>query len=134
MIYLDVACNDPDNGLFAGRAPMLQLGCAELSGNPFRPPRFVELDNSIRLSGKLWHCNWSKEWLGNWCWNRYLLTPPGRGSTHRWYLVEFVKWLRGRKLFHCDVAPSDFFDWFNNDLHCTDAGLHSIVCDLEGSL
>ncbi len=132
MIYLDVACNDPDNGYFAGRAPLLTLGYAEFESKFFdRFPKFVELDTKVRLAGKSWNCDWSKDWVGNWCWNRYRLNPPTVEKTHRWYLVDFVKWLRGRKLYHCSTATSDFFEWFNEDVSKCDAQIHTMVCDLE---
>jgi hypothetical protein len=130
VIYLDIACNDPDNGVFAGRAPMLQIGAAEFQARDWaRGPAFTEIDGGIRLAGKRWSVENSKDWVGNWCWNRYLLGMKGR--THRWYLTDFVIWLRGRSLFSLDTAPSEFFDWYNSDNDIAPAHVHKLVCDLE---
>ena len=130
MIYLEVACNDPDNGLFEGRASMMQIGDAEfMPSNRAGGCTFAELPGAIRIAGKTWRTAGSKEWFGNWCWNRYDLYH--RQMTTRWYFVEFVIWLRGRKLFTCTGAPSEFFDWFNSEREVTPAGVHHMVCDLD---
>lgn len=131
-LYLDVACNDPDNGLFYERADQLNIGDAELEPRHYyAPPRFVELPDAIRLAGKTWQCESSTYGVGNWCWNRYVLAPKGAGVTHRWYMVEFLTWLRRRKLFHCSTAPSEFFEWFNGDDTLAPADVHRIVVGLE---
>ena len=138
MIYLDVACNDPDNGNFAGRAPMLQLGSAEREAHNFMcgtAPRFADLGDKVRLAGKHWHCGGSKDWVGNWSWNRYRLMPPeSDGKTHRWYPVDFVKWLRSRNLYRCISAPTDFFDWFNDGQTAYDHEILKMVSELEHEL
>lgn len=126
---LDVACNDPANGVFAHRAPMLGMGCAEFEARDlFNGPRFVELwgDKSfIRLAGKKWPVSGSKEWVGNWCWNRYAIGDATR--TSGWWMVDFLKWLRGRRLFSCNTAESEFFDWFNSDAEIPDSHLHELI-------
>ena len=130
MIYLDVCCNHPDNGLFEGRAHGLQIGDAELEPSRYgRPPTFAIEADHIRLAGKRWRFESSKDWVGNWCWNRYLLAR--REITPRWYLVDFVTWLRGRGLFRCTTAPSEFFEWFNDGGSASPADVHRMVCDLE---
>jgi hypothetical protein len=130
VIYLDVCCNDPDNGAFAGRAVNLQIGDAEFEANNFMGgSTFKEVSGGIILSGKRWEIEWSKDWVGNWAWNRYLLA---KGKiTARWYMVEFVTWLRKRDLFHCGSAPVEFYDWFNGDTEISPADLHTIICNLE---
>ena len=132
MIYLDVACKDPDNGLFAHRAEMLQIGDAEFELKHSGPaPRFVETDSGIRLSGKNWRVMGSREWVGNWCWNRYQLGIIEK--TTRWYMVDFLTWLRDRRLFGCTTGPSDFYEWFNGDDHLSPTDVHAIVCRLESA-
>ena len=122
---LHVACNDPDNGLPIHRAAMLQSGDAELELLGQHEPRFVELDGAIRLAGKTWPVQSSKEWLGNWCWNGYRI---GDGTkTTGWWMVDFVTWLRGRKLFSCTHGPSDFYEWFNGECEMTPAQIHAAV-------
>lgn len=130
MIYLEVACNDPDNGLFAGHASMLEIGAAEFeASNRAGGYAFAELPGAVRLAGKTWRTAGSKEWFGNWCWNRYDLYHPEK--TTRWYFVDFIIWLRARKLFSCIAAPCEFFDWFNGNAVASPADVHRMVCDLE---
>lgn len=135
MLYLDVACNDPDSGLFAYVAPQLQIGEAEF-GCLRSPPRFVEgLEgrywprSDFRLAGRRWAYSSSKDWVGNWCWNRYALAHLN--MTPRWALTYFVIWLRGRKLYSCDCGPSGFFHWFNGGQGLPPARVHELVCELE---
>lgn len=130
MIYLDVCCNDPDNGAFAGRAVGLSIGDAAWDANDiFTGSIFKEVDGGIVLSGKRWSVEWSRDWVGNWCWNRYQLGV--KGKTTRWYLVDFVIWLRRRKLFHLTTAPVEFFDWWEGDAELSPADIHTLVCNLE---
>lgn len=108
---LDVCCNDPDTGNFDGRAYGLSLGCIELE--PRRtPPRFVLTDKGFRLAGKEWPVTASKDWYGNWCWNRYRISD---GKTeYAVMLARFMFWLKGRKLFTCTTGPDPFFMWFDD--------------------
>lgn len=102
-IRIDVACNDPDNGRFAGRAEMIQVGLPflELTARREPAPRFVEIPGRFRLSGRTWPVANSREWFGNWCWNAYWLELP--------HAVDFLIWLHGRELFHCDQAEARLF-------------------------
>lgn len=130
MIYLDVCCNDPDNGAFTSRAVQLSIGDAAWDANDFLTgSAFKEVEGGIVLSGKRWQVESSNDWVGNWCWNRYLLAK--RGITVRWYMVEFVTWLRRRKLFNLTTAPVEFFDWWEGGSDIAPADLHSLVCSLE---
>lgn len=122
---LHVACNDPDNGSFAGRAAMLQIGWAELEVRKMHEPRFVELDGAIRLAGKTWPIKDSVEFLGNWCWNGYRIGDGTR--TTGWWMVDFATWLRGRGLFTCTHGPSGFYGWFNGDYELAPAAVHNAI-------
>src|SRR5262249_26261925 len=52
-VMIDVACNDPDNGLFAHRAQMIEIGdFAEFEARREPAPRFVEVPGGFRLAGK----------------------------------------------------------------------------------
>ena len=129
MIYLEVACNDPDNGLFAGRVSMMEIGDAEFEANNLNGYAFAELPDAIRIAGKTWRIANSKEWFGNWCWNRYELYHPQK--TTCWYFAEFVIWLRERRLFSCTAAPTAFFEWFNWNEDVPPKEVHRMVCDLK---
>ena len=134
MLLLHVACNDPDNGAFAYRAPALQLGAKDLCEfEAFHEPgpRFLETSKGFRLAGKNWETGWSADWVGNWCWNAYRLYPPKLAMTQRWYLVDFLTWLKGRQLYQLSTGPSRLFAWWRDDLHLSPAELHTEICDLE---
>jgi len=78
-IRLAVACNDPDNGLFAHRAEQLQVRTWDGQDVEFealgRAPRFAERPGRIRFLRHWWPIAGSAAWVGNWCWNSYDLTP-----------------------------------------------------------
>ena len=128
-MYVDIACNDGDNGLFAGVADQISIGDAEFEPAHYgASPTFRELDGAVRLSGKVWTIESSKYGVGNWCWNRYLLARPE--ITPRWYLVEFVTWLRKRKIFRCTTAESEFYEWFNGSAEIAPAEVHRLLGEI----
>ena len=103
QISVEVACND-ERGCFAHRAEMIQIGEIELEARRWdRPPRFVDLGDAFRLSGKVWAYSASTEYLGNWCWNGYRIESSA---------ADFLIWLKGRNLFVCSAAPSELYDWW----------------------
>jgi hypothetical protein len=109
-IRIDIACNDPDNGIFAHRAHMIHLpdGLMELEARNYdRPPRFTLTDKGFRLAGKRWPVARSKDWYGNWCWNAYLLEEPVARA--------FLVWLHGRKLFDCTCGETRLYNAWNLD-------------------
>lgn len=106
-VRVDIACNDPDSGIFAGVAEQIQIGqeLIELEAVHVRAPRFVDLGGTFRLAGKVWPYQSSKEWIGNWCWNAYWL----RIET----AVEFLVWLQHGGLFHCTMGEDRIFEMWN---------------------
>ena len=114
-IRIDIACNDPDNGLFQHRVTEIQVAgqmlelVAKQWGllSPNRCPRFEEKSGAIVLSGKRWPIVRSREWFGNWCWNAY------------WFEVEtardFLQWLHRRRLFNVECGDSGLFDMWKAD-------------------
>ena len=111
-VMIDIACNDPDNGAFAYRAEMIQIGAQflELEAKR-RAPRFVELPSAFRLAGKTWPTCGSKDWVGNWCWNGYWMDIPKA--------VEFLAWLQGRNLFHCGCGEDRAYNIWNAPVRMT---------------
>lgn len=122
---LHVCCNDPDNGLFNGRAAALSIGSAELELRGWHEPKFVDLGGAIRLAGKNWPVSASKEWVGNWCWNAYRIGDASK--TAGWWMVDFATWLRGRGLFQCTAGPVDFHEWFNGEYELAPATIHTAL-------
>jgi hypothetical protein len=114
MIMVDVACNDPDNGLFARRAEMISIGYDLLELEARRtPPTFVEIKGGFRLAGKQWHSPDSKYGVGNWCWNGYWMKTR--------HVAYFLSWLHGRKLFSVSSGESRLFNMWQSDKPFDDA-------------
>lgn len=102
-IAIDIACNYPDNGLFDFCAEQINIGeLAEFECLGRRAPRFREVDGGIVLSGKFWPVEGSRDWVGNWCWNRYILSLDRA--------TDFLIWLHQRRLFHCSLAEERLFN------------------------
>lgn len=107
-VMIDMACNDPDNGLFDHSCCQISLGFdfLELECQGWKPPRFAELDGAIRLSGKKWPIIGSKYGVGNWCWNGYWMKIP--------VAVDFLTWLHGKETFHCTSGEERLFNIWNS--------------------
>jgi len=109
---IDLCCNDPDNGNFAGYVSAIHVGDLELMSHRWwmsRPgPRLrVEADHFI-LSGKRWPYLRAKEWYGNWCWDAYWVEPA--------VCADFLIWLHGRDLFDVETAETRVFNlWKRRD-------------------
>ena len=126
---LHVCCND-EMGHFDHRAEVLSIGSMEFEALRDPVPRFVDLGGRVRLAGKHWPCEGSKDYVGNWCWNAYQLATEQR--TTRWTLTDFLIWLRGRHLYRMTVGPDVLFRWFNDgqpDL--SPAQIHQLLCEEE---
>ncbi|WEK00599.1 MAG: hypothetical protein P0Y59_02590 [Candidatus Sphingomonas phytovorans] len=115
LVAIDFACNDPDNGDFAGRTAMVSavwLGDAELEAPSFEGFTFSELGATdrvqfpvkVRIHRKEFAVVQSRSWVGNWCWNRYFFR---RAEAKRLILT-----LRANG-WRCTCGPSRFFDWMN---------------------
>ncbi len=70
----DFACNDPDNGDFAGRAALVTYRDLELEAPNFDVGyRFADSSKTIRIHRRTFSITGRRDWIGNWCWNRYYL-------------------------------------------------------------
>ena len=102
LVAVDFACNDPDNGLFAGK-----VWQAQIDGNDVERVNvvaFTELPGEIRIHRKKFVVSDCKEWVGNWCWNRYWMTvrEANRLASH----------LRDNG-WSCTCGEDRFFDFMN---------------------
>lgn len=79
-VAVHFACNDPDNGDFAGRAGVaavcIGLDMMDLELDPLGGVKFTELDGAIRIYRQTFKITGTTFWCGNWCWNAY--TVPWR--------------------------------------------------------
>ena len=127
---IDVACNDPDNGNFAGVAMQLQIGCAEFEANAWANssyrligPKFELVPGGFKMSGKGFKIAGSKDWYGNWCWNRYQMEDGE--------ITRFVQWIWKRFNFSCTTATEEFFDWFDHAEIKTDDRVAAMIKNLH---
>ncbi len=114
LIRVDFQCNDPDNGIFAGRVSQIQVGAEEalqLEANRWSGlslsgcPSISFGQQAVTLSGKRWPTVRRTGWYGNWCWDAVWM----REQTLRQFLV----WLHGRGLFRCTSGEDSLFDAWN---------------------
>jgi hypothetical protein len=111
MLTLQLCCNDPDNGMFAGYIENLhiKLACGdpiELSG-----PRVKVSERALRACGKdaelikIGRVTARKyggaTWVGNWCWDSVKVESEKAR--------QIVNYLKARD-WSCECAPNDFFD------------------------
>lgn len=92
LIAVDFACNDPDDGSFAGKVGMASAHGAEIELDPFGGVSYTDMlatffthdggdtqftvtGSTIRLHRREFRFNGSADWVGNWCWNRYWFDP-----------------------------------------------------------
>ena len=110
-VYFDIACNDPDNGSFVGKAHMIsyQIGPLEhikLEADDWRGYKFTDAGEWIRIHRQKFKVIGGKEWVGNWCWNRFKM--------ERSEAKLFIKTLRESDRWRCTHGPTRWFEWFNN--------------------
>lgn len=108
--WVDVACNDPDNGNFAGRTHAITYRLwdgeyCELEADTWGGYPFKEKGSAIRIHRKDFPIVQSQDWVGNWCWNGYALN---RNEAKR-----LLRHLRESGRWRCIHGPSRWYDWFN---------------------
>lgn len=109
-IAIDIACNDPDNGLFDGRIAGIELAHRCLSLQPRvwkREPRMRVTDTHLVVSNKKFPIIDWQEWLGNWCWNRYWVTLDTA--------ADFFTWLHAKNTFSVDMGDTELFHLWKAD-------------------
>lgn len=105
LVAIDFACNNPDNGMFAGRAAMASYGDVEIEAPNFVTGyKFTATATHIRVHRRDFAIYDTREWVGNWCWNRYWLRRP-----HAKALLLTLR----ENGWHVSCGPTRFFDWWN---------------------
>ena len=110
LISIHFACNNPDNGDFAGQVCQIALpdGALDLTARAWRItsfrgcPKLRDGMDSFVLAGKRWPVIRRKFWVGNWCWDSFTLTSDKATA--------FMVWLHGRALFQCEGGWSELCD------------------------
>lgn len=79
-VAVHFACNDPDNGDFAGKAGMAAVSVGgelmDLELDFMGGVKFTEAHDFIRIHRQKFKIAGVTHWCGNWCWNAYRL-PRG---------------------------------------------------------
>jgi hypothetical protein len=104
LVAIDFACNDPDNGLFAGRVCFAQIDGNDVETRHGSDVTFTELPTGFRIHRKKFAAADTKHWVGNWCWNRYWLTVKEANR-----LVEHLR----ANGWACTCGDERFYDRFN---------------------
>lgn len=105
-VFIDFACNDPDNGMFSGKAMMATYGDIELEAPGWQSYAFTAGAGFIRIHRRNFKIVGSTDWYGNWCWNRYAL----RRSEAKRLLATLRK-----NGWRCTCGPCRWYDWFNGE-------------------
>jgi hypothetical protein len=127
-IRIDIACNDPDNGSFAGKTNMIQYrfdgDYIELEADNWGGYAFTDSGSWIRLHRRKFEVIGSKEWFGNWCWNAY--------GFKRSVGVNLIMMLRASGRWRCTHGPSRWYDWFNAPHETESAGATVAILGDQG--
>lgn len=112
-IAIDIACNDPYNGLFAYRAAAIQIPVAgdilmELAASDMRGPRMREGGDYIAISNRKWPITGAKGWVGNWVWDRFWMELD--------VAVEFIAWVHSKGRFDVEQAEERLFNAWQSKL------------------
>ena len=112
MARIDLCCNDPDNGDFAGFVSAVQVGDLELMSNQWwrasRPgPRLRVEGQRFILAGKSWPFAESKSWYGNWCWDAFWVEPS--------VCADFLIWLHGSRLMQVEAGEMRVFNLWKGE-------------------
>ena len=110
MILVSIACNDPDNGNFRGRASSIHWGNnqdMELQHNDWYRGVAVTYvgDDRVRICRRVFRFKRHKDWYGNWCWNAFWME-----RAEAWRLLRY---LRQSGKWKSEGGPCRLFDWFN---------------------
>lgn len=104
FVAIEFACNDPDNGLFAGRVSAITYGDAEIEAENIDGFKITWLDGAVRIHRKVFPIDGANEWFGNWCWNRFIF--------RREVAKALLCTLRDNG-WRVTCGPSPLYSWFN---------------------
>src|SRR5579863_1112972 len=113
LIRVDFACNDPDNGDFAGRVSAVTWRGTghegiELAYDYFGAGlKFTVERNRLRILRRWYPFERTKAWYGNWCWDAYWFKPAVAKSMLRHF--------RASGKFQCDGGRALLCDWWCAD-------------------
>jgi hypothetical protein len=111
LTRIDVACNDPDTGIFCGRAMQVSY-----RGNDLEPDAWGEgyaftvewpqpRPSRFRIHRKWFHFERSQYGVGNWCWDAFWMKPREAKRLLR-HLKASGKW-------SCTSGLVRFSNWFD---------------------
>jgi hypothetical protein len=100
-VRVDFACNDPDNGLFAGRVGSIHIydqdPVIELESTGADRKIAIE-PGGFRLAGRVFEHHGHRTWIGNWAWDGLWMTVDEA--------ARMLAWLHRRQLFQLTTGES----------------------------
>ena len=119
LTRIDFACNDPDNGGFAGRVVRIDYRGNELEADDWDTGYAFTVDatrNRVRIHRRWYQAQSYKPWYGNWCWDAYWFKPReakrllrSLKTSGRWSctsgMVRFSEWFESSGSQRADATP-----------------------------
>jgi hypothetical protein len=112
-IWVDVACNNPDNGIFVGKFHMMSVraGADDLDfegpWSQYDGVTFLAMEKFARIGRIRVPIHAYKQWYGNWCWDSIAVSWPD--------MLKIVNYLGNNRKrgWHMTNGPDDLFTAFN---------------------
>lgn len=105
-VWIHFACNDGDDGSFAGKVMMASYGESELEYPFSSEATFTAGDNFIRLHRRTFKTIGRSYWVGNWCWDAFKLP---RSEAKR--LIATMR----QHGWRCTHGRTHIFEWWNRE-------------------
>lgn len=114
-ITVMLCCNDPNNGLFLGKAESIEVGDIELEGPSiaisYKEQKLsraspMEGEHTLRIGRLQVPALGYKTWVGNWCWD----AAKVRGV----HALRILNFLAAKPHWHCTQAVCEIYEAFND--------------------
>lgn len=108
-LIVSFACNDPDNGSFAGRALFCHVEVpkgeyVEFDHDDWKDGAPFDFDDAtITLDGQKYRFERRKGWYGNWCWDGFWVP--------REEAIRLLLAMHASQEWHCTAGTVKILDW-----------------------
>src|SRR5690349_14173418 len=105
-VQVMLACNDPDNGNFAGECDTIEIPDLITVEGPALKCQFIDDGRWLRLEDQGFMIRSHATWVGNWCWDQVTMSLAEAGR--------LLRWLHERD-WTCTEAEAGLFDAWHSD-------------------